>query len=126
MGWSVSDYTAVAWVCFGALLLDWLGFSIMCVLGAKPKARRNDWAGIRIPSLMQSDEAWTAGHAAALPHVKLGSIALLPVGVIALFFIRPAPGVAAAIEGSLAVIAVAWVLAAAVIAGKAAKRVSQV
>ena len=51
---------------------------------AKGRLRRNQWAGIRTPSTMRSDQAWMAGHRAALrlaPWFVLTTV----VGSVALF-----------------------------------------
>nr|WP_300150702.1 SdpI family protein [Propionicimonas sp.] len=118
------DYTVIAIIGFLLLLVDWAAFSVVCILGSRPVARRNAWSGIRIPSLMESDEAWIAGHRAALYHVRMGSIALLPPAVIAMLFVSQAPVLIAGIQWVLAIAGLAWILVATGAAAKAAKSVS--
>lgn len=118
------DYMVMAIIGFLLLLVDWAAFSVVCIIGSRPAARRNSWSGIRIPSLMESDDAWIAGHKAALYHVRMGSIALLPPAVIAMLFVGQAPLLVAGIQWVLAGAAIAWILVATGAAGRAAKRVS--
>lgn len=118
------DYTVIAIIGFLLLLVDWAAFSVVCIIGSRPAAQRNAWSGIRIPSLMESDEAWIAGHKAALYHVKMGSIALLPPAAIAMLFVSEAPVLIAGIQWVLAIAALAWILVATSAAARAAKGVS--
>lgn len=61
------------------LLLAFL-FLYLVKSAASGKLARNRFAGIRIPSTVAADEAWTAGHRAAIPAL---SVNLLLVGVLA-------------------------------------------
>jgi hypothetical protein len=73
---------------------------------------------------MESDEAWVAGHTAALSHIKIESILLLPLAVIALFFLHIAPAFVGLLETLFAGVAFVWMLIIAVIAGRAANVVN--
>lgn len=90
---------------------------------AKGQLKRNQWVGIRTPSTMRSDQAWVAGHRAAL---RLAPLYLLITAVIcvALFAavmyastrkVVPIVG----FGGFVAIIALA--IYTAIIAGRAAK-----
>lgn len=59
------DFVIISLIAFGLVVFDWGVFAITCIIGRRPDARRNVWAGIRILSTMVSDEAWRAAHAAA-------------------------------------------------------------
>lgn len=48
---------------------------------ASGRLARNGWAGIRIGSTMASDEAWLAGHRAALPASRATGIGALVMGL---------------------------------------------
>lgn len=61
------------------LLLAFL-FLPLVKAAASGKLARNGFAGIRIPSTMASDEAWAAGHRAAIPAL---SVNVLLIGVLA-------------------------------------------
>ena len=41
-------------------------FLTLCTRAANGRLPRNQWAGIRTPATMRSDQAWMAGHRAAL------------------------------------------------------------
>ncbi|GGL79236.1 SdpI family protein [Glutamicibacter protophormiae] len=43
-----------------------LASALTCRACAAGRITRNHWAGYRLPALFASDEAWRAGHAAAL------------------------------------------------------------
>lgn len=112
---------------FAGLVLHiviWLCFGVVTVVGSKPGATRSTWAGIRIPPLMTSDRAWVAGHHAAVRHVRLGMISLLPPAVIAIFFVGTATPVIGWLEWALAAASLVWVLVATRSAARAAGLVS--
>ena len=78
----------------GALILVGTGvvvaFLVLRVTRAAADGRlgRNGLAGIRIPSTRASDEAWIAGHVAALPKLRVvawiaGAGAVLVVSMVA-------------------------------------------
>ena len=46
--------------------------ALMCQAAATGRITRNHWAGYRLPALFVSDEAWRAGHAAALAPSWIG------------------------------------------------------
>lgn len=51
---------------------------------AQGRLQRNPWFGIRLISreLWSSESAWNAGHAAALPIVKLQALALVGLAIL--------------------------------------------
>lgn len=110
---ALTVFMAVTFVFLTALLIaiDWAA--------AKGRLRRNQFVGIRTPSTMRSDQAWVAGHRAALRltplHVATG-IALV-VGVLSVRTVRGLNVVGPC--GAIVFIAVALVTA--VVAGRAAK-----
>ncbi|MEJ5912903.1 SdpI family protein [Pseudokineococcus sp. 1T1Z-3] len=66
----------------GLVTLTLVAAAVVLVLVlARPAAMeargRNAWVGIRIPSTMASDEAWVAGHRAAWPLLRAGSVGAL-------------------------------------------------
>lgn len=86
---------------------------------ATGRLARNQTMGIRIPPTMASEEAWQAGHRAALPVTWL----LVPVAAAA--DLAAINGVAAMLTMLLWAIAIVVVVTiAAVVAGRAARRVS--
>ncbi|MGH3958660.1 MAG: SdpI family protein [Mycobacterium sp.] len=52
---------------------------------ANGRLQRNQWAGIRIPSTMRSDQAWVAGHRAALRLTPLYLLVL--AGLLTALFV---------------------------------------
>ena len=63
---------------FGALTLIIVTVVIVTVdwRAANGRLRRNQWVGIRTPSTMRSDQAWVAGHSAALRLTPLHLLTL--------------------------------------------------
>ena len=105
--------TVVIWLCFG----------LTSYIGSRPGATRNAWAGIRIASTMKSDEAWRAGHQAAMYHVRLGVLSCVPPAVIFIFLVGSAPQVVGLLEWALAVATFVWMLGATRSAAHAAETV---
>lgn len=107
----------------GLHLVIWLSFGLTSFIGSRPGATRNAWAGIRIAPTMKSDQAWTAGHKAAMYHVRLGVLSLVPPAVIVIFLVGSAPQVVGWLEWALAVAAFVWMLVATRSAAHAAETV---
>ncbi|GAB3611570.1 hypothetical protein GCM10027414_36960 [Humibacter ginsengiterrae] len=61
---------------------------ILCAAGV---IRRNPWVGLRIPSLFSSDEAWSAGHRAAVLPVVCSAVVNIVLAVLALTVLPTAP-----------------------------------
>jgi sterol desaturase/sphingolipid hydroxylase (fatty acid hydroxylase superfamily) len=109
----LAGFMAVTFVFLTALLIaiDWAG--------AKGRLRRNQFVGIRTPSTMRSNQAWIAGHRAALrltPVHILTGVAVL----IAVLFTRTVAGLnIVGVSGAIVFVMVA--VFTAVVAGRAAK-----
>lgn len=56
-----------------AILLTLIAWAFHLVGQVALNGPRNAAVGFRLPSLMRSEEAWKAGHAAALPRLKTGA-----------------------------------------------------
>jgi hypothetical protein len=94
--------------------------SLVTVYGAASgRLPRNGLSGIRLPSTMASDDAWSAGHRAAIPVFWL-TVPVTLAGSAALAAAGPEPWKHAVSLTGAALVAV--LLAAAVVAGKAARR----
>jgi hypothetical protein len=111
----VASFMAITFVFLAILLVvvDWAA--------ASGRLRRNRWAGIRIPSTMRSDQAWVAGHSAALRLMPLHLLTGVALFIAVLF----APGVEGARVVGLVGAAVFLVVAAITgfVAHRAAKAV---
>ncbi len=61
-------------------------------MGASGELGRNGAVGIRIRATRRSDEAWRAGHAAALPVARTACLTVLLIDLVclALVFLGPA------------------------------------
>jgi len=102
----------------GALIFGCGVLLITCALGRRPGARRNAWAGIRLPSTMVSDEAWHAAHEMGWWHAKLMSLCLLTPAVILLYFLDSQPIITVIAESVLLFAYIIW----AIVVGAAASR----
>lgn len=91
----------------------------MARAAADGRLRRNQWAGIRIPSTMASDEAWLAGHRAAEAPTRWAGWVAIVSGLLALFPI-PLEAVALGV-GVACLVLLALVLHGARLAGRAAR-----
>lgn len=92
---------------------------LMTVLPARGVIPRNALAGIRIPSTMASDEAWTQGHRAAIVPTVVAAVASVIVSVVVTVCLPP--------DGPIQVLIPAMVLVGGAgigmyAAGRAAKR----
>jgi hypothetical protein len=109
---------------FMAITFAFLAFVLIAVdwAAASGRLRRNHWVGIRIPSTMRSDQAWVAGHRAALRLMPLH----LSTGIALLVAVLCAPTVGSVhlvgIGGAAVFVVVAVVTS--IIAGRAAKAVN--
>jgi hypothetical protein len=68
----------LAWVFTGLMLV----LLVACVAASRGALRLNHFFGVRLPSLMRSNAAWRAGHAAAvLPSAVSFAVALVASAV---------------------------------------------
>jgi uncharacterized membrane protein len=109
----------------------WLGLlwlvagSVMAAvgwLGSNGKLRRNHWAGIRLPSTMASDDAWTAAHDEGGRWLAGGGGLVAVIGLLLIAF-RPVDTSTAAISIVLAFFMLVTVIGAAAVGSRAAKNV---
>jgi hypothetical protein len=113
----LASFIAITFAFLTALLIaiDWAA--------AKGRLRRNQFVGIRTPSTMRSDQAWIAGHRAALrltPVHLVTGVSLL----IGVFCARTVAGLnIVGVSGAIVFVVVA--LFTAVVAGRAAKAVER-
>jgi uncharacterized membrane protein len=109
---------------YTAIVGLWI-LALVCIVttycAAAGKLRRNQIAGIRLPATMASDAAWRAGHRAAIPFMWLTvPVAVVGSAVVATMKLGP---LVAVVVGLLPIVLIAIVIAAAVAAHKAARRV---
>ena len=108
---------------FMAVTFAFLAFVLIAVdwAAASGRLRRNQWVGIRTPSTMRGDQAWVAGHRAALRLMPLH----LLTGIALVVAVLCAPTVGTVhlvgIGGAAVFVVVAAVTG--IIAGRAAKAV---
>ncbi len=106
-----------------ALALAAVALGVVARLAAADRLPRNGFAGIRIPSTMRSDSAWRAGHRAALPLLRLSAVTTAAACLVAAGFAvahHPDAATAALLAGCGVLLAV--LLAATVVAGRAARQ----
>jgi hypothetical protein len=108
-------------IAYATVMLTWLAFAVICWAGSSSRLPITHWAGIRFPSTMKSQTTWVAAHRAALRHVLMSGIAVLPVATTLLFFLRDHTMVIASIEMAFVLVMLAWVIIAGAIGVKAAK-----
>jgi hypothetical protein len=109
----LESFIAVTFVFLTALLItiDWAA--------AKGRLRRNQFVGIRTPSTMRSDQAWIAGHRAALRLTPLHLVTGISL-LIGLFSARTMAGLnLVGVCGAIVFVVVA--VFTAIVAGRAAK-----
>lgn len=106
------------WIAAGILVwvLGWAGSS--------ERLPRNHWAGLRLPSIMSSDEAWYTAHRVAGPWLQGGGGLTAMMGVL-LLVVKPPATTADAISLVLAGILLATVIGAAMAGAHAAKRIQK-
>jgi hypothetical protein len=108
-----TGFIAVTFIFLTALIIviDWAG--------ANGRLRRNQLVGIRTPSTMRSDQAWIAGHRAALRLTPLHLVTGVSL-LIGVFSARSVAGLnLVGVCGAIVFVAVA--VFTAIVAGRAAK-----
>ena len=100
-----------------------LAVIVMSRLAANGKLPRNQWAGIRTPSTMRSEQAWVAAHRAALRltplYLIITAVGCAALGWAALY--ASTPGVILAVGAGGFAALLAGLICATIIAGRAAK-----
>lgn len=92
---------------------------------ASGQLKRNQWTGIRTPSTMRSDQAWVAGHRAAVRLTPLYVVTTaLTVSALFVTAVMASFGVTLIVGASGLLVSVPIALYSALVAGKAAKLVS--
>ncbi|GAB3808954.1 hypothetical protein GCM10028798_35920 [Humibacter antri] len=96
-----------------------IGLTVMIILCAVGVIPRNSIAGLRLPAMFASDEAWMRGHRAGIAPAVIASIVCIVVTVIGL-------AVPAFTGGTIIVIValLAGLVIAAVLGSRAASRVA--
>jgi len=61
-----------------------VGVWLITLTAARGRLGANGAIGIRTPATQRSEEAWAAGHRAALPLVGWGGLAVVVVGLVVL------------------------------------------
>lgn len=87
--------------------------------GQRGTLPRNLWLGLRTAALMESDDAWVAGHRAAARYLCIAGAGLI-VSAVAIVFLTEAAFAVVALAGCAWVLA--WVFIASRVAVRAAER----
>lgn len=109
---------------FGLLFLS---LTAQCLIGPMQRRtlHRNGAIGIRTRHTQTSDEAWAAGHAAAVPATRRAALsgwALLAAAILAALMVTPIAGFAVAGAGYLLVLC--WLFVATHHANRAARKIT--
>ena len=80
---------------------------------------RNGWVGIRTTATMANDEAWHAAHRASGRWLQVSGVVPIAVGVLLLFQPSNAVGL------TLTFVALAWMLAWVIAAGRRGHRIAR-
>jgi hypothetical protein len=91
---------------------------IVCVASARGSWHRSRWLGIRTPLLLASDDAWVAGHRAAILPSIVGFVVSVAVALAGL--LGPSPWVVPA-KFILVAVFISTVVAMFVVAQRAAR-----
>ncbi|MDO5498769.1 MAG: SdpI family protein [Propionibacteriaceae bacterium] len=109
------------------LALTWIEcliFLIACAFAARPDATRDYFVGIRVQATMASDEAWRAGHRAALRQAQLACLFLLPPSAMVFAFFGRAPVLVTVIAWGFAATGLILIVLASASAARAARAVA--
>jgi len=95
----------------------------MAGAAADGRLRRNNLAGVRLPSTLASDEAWLAGHRRAKRPTRIAAVCSLLAAVVCALPV-PEPVVYVTVLGA-AVPILRFVIYGAVVASRAAREAAQ-
>ena len=112
----MSALLGAVWIAAG-LTIGTIGW-----LGTRGRLKRQHWAGIRLAATMRSDATWAAAHREAGPILQSAGAIVGATGLLLLAF-RPSDDVATVASLFLAAGLLAAVIAAGVVAVKAAAKV---
>lgn len=101
--------TVLAWV-FTVLLLV---LAVTCVVAGRGRLARNRYFGVKLPALERSDEAWRAGHAAAVLPAMVAFVVAAVASIVGLI----APAIYC-VTIVVAIAGVVWVFARATAAAR--------
>jgi uncharacterized membrane protein len=96
--------------------------AVISQLGGNGRLPRNGFLGLRIPSTMSSDEAWQAGHRAAVVPAWIGFVVIAVVAMLSMFLFvsTGTAAVGVIVVGAIFVVTFVWL---AVAASRAARTV---
>lgn len=105
-----------------AIVFPLLGLliAVVCQLAGSGRLKRNAFVGIRLPSVMASDEAWRAGHRAVVQLAWFAFFAMFIVAILA--FVIGTPATISAGAGVIIVVLIVDLLLAVLLATRAARR----